>query len=173
MGEPARKAALRLGEVFEAHGQFVLRLVRRMGVVEGEVEDVTQNGFIVVHRQREAFKGGSLRSWLFAITRRVVADHRKRAHHKRELAQWEPPEQQAPPSQEQHVESLQLQHLIEATLARLPQEQRDVFVLFELEELSMAEVAAAVGCPLKTAYARLYAARKRVREQVRMQRKES
>jgi RNA polymerase sigma-70 factor (ECF subfamily) len=35
--------------------------------------------------------------------------------------------------------------------------------LYELEELTMAEVAEALGCPLTTAYSRLHAARKSVR----------
>jgi len=37
-----------------------------------------------------------------------------------------------------------------------------VFVLFELEEVAMAEVAEIVGCPLQTAYSRLHAARAEV-----------
>ena len=37
-----------------------------------------------------------------------------------------------------------------------------MFVLFELEELSMKEVAEACGCPLQTAYSRLHAARRRL-----------
>jgi RNA polymerase sigma-70 factor (ECF subfamily) len=40
--------------------------------------------------------------------------------------------------------------------------QREVFVLYEIEELGMAEVARAVGCPLQTAYSRLHAARRRI-----------
>ena len=47
-------------------------------------------------------------------------------------------------------------------LAALPEEQRAVFLLFEVERMSMAEVAEAVGCPLQTAYSRLHKARERV-----------
>ncbi|MDD9933104.1 MAG: hypothetical protein OXT09_05850 [Myxococcales bacterium] len=45
--------------------------------------------------------------------------------------------------------------------------RREVFVLYELEELSMPEVAQAVGCPLSTAYSRLHSGRQRVRERAR------
>jgi RNA polymerase sigma-70 factor (ECF subfamily) len=48
-------------------------------------------------------------------------------------------------------------------LGRLDDEKRTVFVLYELEELPMIEVAQAVGCPLQTAYSRLHAARKAMR----------
>ena len=48
---------------------------------------------------------------------------------------------------------------LHAALDRLDEDKRAVFVLFEIEQLSMREVADAVGCPVQTAYARLYAAR--------------
>jgi RNA polymerase sigma-70 factor (ECF subfamily) len=51
-------------------------------------------------------------------------------------------------------------------LARLDDDQRAVFVLYEMEGLSMPEVAEALGCPQTTAYSRLYAARKVLRAAV-------
>ena len=47
-------------------------------------------------------------------------------------------------------------------LAALPEEQRAVFLLFEVERMPMIEVAEALGCPLQTAYSRLHKARERV-----------
>ena len=49
--------------------------------------------------------------------------------------------------------------MAETVLASLSDKLRRVFVLFELEEMSLAEIAAAVGCPLQTAYSRLQSAR--------------
>jgi RNA polymerase sigma-70 factor (ECF subfamily) len=49
---------------------------------------------------------------------------------------------------------------LEAALAQLPGKQREVFVLFEVEELSVTEIAGLLRCPEKTAYTRLYAARR-------------
>jgi Sigma-70, region 4 len=51
---------------------------------------------------------------------------------------------------------------LERVLSTLPEEQANVFVLYELEELTMSEIATALGYPLQTAYSRLYAARKAV-----------
>src|SRR5262245_35284280 len=51
-------------------------------------------------------------------------------------------------------------------LQQLPEEQREVFVLYEVEDMSMPEIARALDCPLQTAYARLYAARARILAQV-------
>lgn len=51
-------------------------------------------------------------------------------------------------------------------LDRLDEDKRSVFVLYELEELGMKEVAEIVGCPLQTAYSRLHAARRVVVEAI-------
>jgi RNA polymerase sigma-70 factor (ECF subfamily) len=51
-------------------------------------------------------------------------------------------------------------------LERLPPLQRQVFVLYEVEDMSMAEVAQALDCPLQTAYSRLHKARERVLAEV-------
>ena len=51
---------------------------------------------------------------------------------------------------------------LEVALNELDEDKRAVFVLFELEQASMHDVATVVGVPLQTAYARLYAARKQI-----------
>ncbi len=53
-----------------------------------------------------------------------------------------------------------------AVLEELPAEQREVFVLYEIEQLTMPEVAEALSCPLQTAYFRLNTAREKVRARV-------
>ena len=51
---------------------------------------------------------------------------------------------------------------LDGILTGLDEDKRAVFVLYEIEQLAMAEVAEAVGCPLQTAYSRLHAARAEV-----------
>jgi RNA polymerase sigma-70 factor (ECF subfamily) len=60
------------------------------------------------------------------------------------------------------IERAQAVALLDTILATLDEEKRAVFMLFELEQMPMQEVAAAVGCPLQTAYTRLHAAREHV-----------
>jgi RNA polymerase sigma-70 factor (ECF subfamily) len=57
--------------------------------------------------------------------------------------------------------------LLQWALSQVPEKKRDVFVLYEIEELSMAEVAGVVGCPLPTAYTRLYAARRQIKRAIK------
>lgn len=52
---------------------------------------------------------------------------------------------------------------VQRALSALPEEQRMVFVLYELEGLSMEEITRGMQCPLKTTYSRLRLAREAVR----------
>jgi RNA polymerase sigma-70 factor, ECF subfamily len=54
-------------------------------------------------------------------------------------------------------------------LDTLDDDKRATFVLFEIEQVPMKEIAAAMGCPLQTAYARLHAARQHVDAAARRQ----
>ena len=93
----------------------------------------------------------------------MASDHRRRAHRRHERLFASPPDvpSGAASPEDQLARQRELEFL-DATLNDLPAPQREVFVLFEMEELDMNEVAQAVGCPLFTAYSRLRAARKAV-----------
>jgi RNA polymerase sigma-70 factor, ECF subfamily len=73
-------------------------------------------------------------------------------------------QQGAPARQDEVVERRRAVAALELILAELDDKNREVFVLYELEELSLAEVARAVGCPLQTAYSRLHVARGAVQQ---------
>lgn len=153
-----------LAEIFEDYAPFVWRVVRRMGVAEADAEDVCQEVFLVVHRRVHEFEGrSSLRSWIYGICLRCAAAHRNRAHHRREVRSDEPVEATVDGRQAEALDAQRALHELDRVLNRLPDKQREVYVLYELEELGMAEVAAAIGCPLQTAYSRLHAARREVR----------
>ena len=153
--------------VFAEQAPFVWRAVRRLGVRESDVPDVCQDVFVVVHRKLPGFEGRStLRSSIYGICIRTAADHRRRAHVRHELPTAEPPEGVAPATQPMAVERRQVRALLDAALDLLDEDKRAVFVLYEIEELTMPEVAEAIGCPLQTAYSRLHAARRIVKESI-------
>jgi RNA polymerase sigma-70 factor (ECF subfamily) len=154
--------------LFREFGAYVPGLLRRLGVAEREVEDVAQDVFAVIHRQLPGFRGDSaLKTWVCGITLRVARTHLRLAR-VRKLFLGEPPAQ---PSQDAtQFESAVLRErvlMLQRALGELSQDQRRVFVLYELEELSMREVAQVVGCPEKTAYTRLHAARGNVERHMR------
>ena len=152
-----------LEAIFTEHAAFVWRALRRLGVGERDVEDVCQEVFLIAHRKLPSFEGrSSIRTWIYGIAVRVASDHKKLARHRREEVTDAPPEQAVDAPQIDAIGERQARALLDGALAELDQDKRAVFVLFELEELPMTEVAEAVGCPLQTAYARLYAARRSV-----------
>ena len=105
----------------------------------------------------------TIRTWLYGIALRCASDYRRRAHVVREVSgALEAYEPTVGADQPQVVAHRQARALLDRIIDELDDDKRAVFVLFELEELTMAEVAEVVGCPLQTAYSRLYAARSAV-----------
>ena len=149
--------------LFEIFAPKVWSTLRRLGVSEADVEDLCQEVFMVVHRKLGEFEGrSSVSTWIFSICVRTASDYRRRAYRHRELTVSSPPEQATSDSTADEVETRQLREILDAVLETLDPEWRAIFVLYEYEELSMREVAEAVGCPLQTAYSRYKSARNKV-----------
>lgn len=156
----AELGPLSFEEVFRAHAPFVWRTLRNLGASPTEAEDLSQDVFVVVHRKLSGFEGRSkLQTWIYGICLRTLSDWRRRAA-RREQPTEEPAAHLVGSDLEAELLRRERLQRLHAALARLDEDKRSVFVLFELEQLSMKEVAQAVGCPLQTAYARLYAARR-------------
>ena len=156
----------RFDEVFRVHAPLVWRALRRLGVREDDVKDLCQEVFVVVHRKLPEFEGrAKLSTWVYGICVRVASDHRKRAHVRHESADAVPEGRLSAP-QLNDIAHTQARALLDTVLAELDEDKRAVFVLYEIEELPMADVAIAVGAPLQTAYSRLHAARKLVAESI-------
>jgi RNA polymerase sigma-70 factor (ECF subfamily) len=155
--------ALSFAEVFREHARPLWRALLGLGVRPGDVDDACQEVFLVVHRRLPEFDGRALRSWLYAICLRVASEYRRSARVRREITVEEVPEDAAPPLQLDLVATRELSGRLLASLERLDEEKRQAFVLYEVEELTLREVAEALGCPLQTAYSRLQAARTFVR----------
>jgi RNA polymerase sigma-70 factor (ECF subfamily) len=154
-----------LAAVFDAHSAFVGRALTCLGVRERELPDAMQEVFLVAHRRlRELERPSALRSWLYAICVRKAMTFRRSAARKREDSVGEVPERNDACSPTPHDDLERTRALAVALeiLDHLSDEKRAVFVLYEVEQMPMSEVAEAVGCALQTAYARLYAARREV-----------
>lgn len=157
----ATRASLR--EIFDAHARFIWRTARHLGVREADLEDICQEVFLTAFRRLPSFEGrSSIRTWLYGICLRVTSDYRRRAHLRREVVSADPPARAQGPDQDEPYAREQARVRLGQILERLDPNQRTVFVLYEIEELTMKEVASIVGCPLQTAYSRLHAARARV-----------
>jgi RNA polymerase sigma-70 factor (ECF subfamily) len=148
--EPARVAAPSFEAIYAEHAQTVARWAARLGGPAADVEDITQEVFVVVNRRLGEFRGESLLStWLFGITARITANERRR----RKLRQWW--FRLAPNAGErvsghgegavEEIEKRERRALFHRALDRLNERARRALVLFELEEMSVEEVAAHLG----------------------------
>lgn len=181
-GEPAAtavaapattRATPAFADVYRDHAPFVWRVLRRLGVAPAEVEDACQEVFLVVHRKLAGFEHrSSLRTWLYGIAVHCASDLRRRVRRSPAAPATvvAPVEPAVDPAQPGSVAQRQARAVLDEILDQLDHDKRAVFVLYELEELTMAEVAGAVGCPLQTAYSRLHAARAAVEAAVKRRR---
>jgi len=158
---------LSFDDVYDAQFDFVWRVVCRCGA-SSQVDDLVQQVFIVVHRQLPQFEGrSSIRTWLYTIIRRVVKDHfRGKARRGRSEPIDDallPAVDRTPEEQVARKEDIELLYRL---LDTLDEEKREVFVLVELEGMSVAELARGLRVNENTLYARLRAARQQFNEAV-------
>lgn len=157
-------------DIFAQHVDFVWRVLRRHGVPERELEDYCQEVFVVVHQKRATFEGrSSLRTWIYAIAVRVALGARRKSHVRREVLEATPPEEAAAESALERAATNQTLARAAQALSAMAPEKREVFVLYELEGLTMAEVAASLEIPEPTALSRLYTARQEIQRHVNRQ----
>ncbi len=162
--------------VYEAQVRFVWRTLLRFGVPERDVPDAVQEVFLVVHRRLPELQGTPILGWIFATCRRVASDRRRLAHARRELPSGDATRGDAIPVADDAPDAAALvdhrraRALLESILLRMPEPQREAFVLFELEGLSGDEVAEVLGIPVGTVRSRLRLARQQFHEAVARER---
>ena len=103
-----------------------------------------------------------VRAWLFGIARRAAMD-RLRRHYAEPAAEAEPDDTPAPDDTEGLAEEIELMH---EELAHLPIVEREVLVLFYLQELTLTEVSAVLAVPVGTVKSRLFRARRMLRNRL-------
>jgi RNA polymerase sigma-70 factor, ECF subfamily len=155
-------AAPTFDDVYDTHFAFVWRNVLNRGVPSSAVDDVVQEVFVVVHRKLQGFEGrSSMRTWLAGIVRRVVADHvRKRGNAPvgdEPLVNDSPSDARGPAEE---LDAKAAARVLDELLARMPDAQREVFILHEVEQMTGREIAEAVGANENTVHTRLRAARR-------------
>lgn len=148
--------------VYEQHVDALWRSARALGIPEHAVDDVLQDVFVVVHRRLPEFEGrAQVRTWLMKILVRVVSTHRRRHRRKGgldELPEEMKDEREAGPHEQAARREAAV--LLGKILDAMDEDQRTVFVLAEIEQLPVPEIAQALGENPSTIYSRLRLARR-------------
>jgi RNA polymerase sigma-70 factor (ECF subfamily) len=150
-------------EIFQQQSQFLWRTLMNLGVPRCDAQDVCQEVMLTVHRRLPDFDGRSLRGWLYGICVRFASDYRRSARVRREVPSESLPEQTASSESTELLDRARSLRRTLAALDTLDDAKRDAFVLYEVEELTLAEVSEALAVPIQTVYSRVKAAREALR----------
>jgi RNA polymerase sigma-70 factor (ECF subfamily) len=146
--------------LFDSHVGYVSASFARLGIRSPDREDLVSEVFVRVHRELDAYDATRpMRPWLFGFVARVASEHRRLARHRREVFGQNGEPASDAPSPERALESSEAQGLVARALEALDFDKRTVFVLHELDETTVPEIARSLGIPEGTAYTRLRAGR--------------
>lgn len=151
--EEARRARLRL--LIEEHFGGVWKFLRRIGIPGHLAEDASQEVFLVAARRIDDIEAGHAleRSFLLGTAYRVARDLQRKATRESlndmgaELASALNPEEQ--------LDEKRACELVYRLLSELDPDVRPVFVMYEMDEMTMIEISKLLGVPIGTVGSRL------------------
>jgi len=160
------------------HERKVWNFLRRSVGDPTLAEDLLQEVFLRVIKAHAEWKGeAKFTTWVYAIARNLCIDHSRRAVHRdaRSLDAPTRPDDESSstlhdhlPSPDRDAEGLtsdaEVRARVDAAVAALPEDQREVFLLREVMDMPFAEIASVVGAPEPTVKSRMRYALERLRE---------
>jgi RNA polymerase sigma-70 factor (ECF subfamily) len=149
-----------LRDLFAMHAPYVWNTLRRLGVPPPDLEDLTHDVFVQVHGHLGAYDPARpVKPWLFGFAYRIASQHRRRAHRRRERHVEPDLIADGAAGPEETAVAEQRRRLVIEALQGIDLQRRAVFVLYELDGVSMSEIAHSLEIPANTAYSRLRVAR--------------
>lgn len=147
-------------DLYAVYRPCALAFLLRLGVGPREAEDACQDIFIQVFRYLHRFeRRADFRTWLYKLCISQAARIRRRVVLSQPLC-WLRRGLGDPVTLPEFSASRSME-LVDGALATLGARHREVFVLFEFEELSTAEIARLLGSPCATVRRQLQEARHR------------
>lgn len=152
--------AARIQRLVEAYHRFVWCSLARLGVDECDVDDASQQVFWVAARRLERIEPDKERAFLFGTAVRVASDYRRAKRRRKEVSEGEMGLQIDPKANPEEVaDNREALMALDAILDAMPEELRIIFVLYEIEEMQMSEIAQWLEIPQGTVASRLRRAR--------------
>jgi RNA polymerase sigma-70 factor (ECF subfamily) len=156
----AEPSAARLRCVVERHYDFVWRTLRFHGVPDATAEDAAQQVFCVFARRLDEIALGAELSFLFATATHVASDARRTLRRRPVTIETDIDTLEAPlPSPEDLVDERRAREVLHEIVETMQENLRVVFVLYEIEELTLPVIASMLGLREGTATSRLRRAR--------------
>jgi RNA polymerase sigma-70 factor (ECF subfamily) len=157
---PARSHDARLRELIDRHFDLASRIIRNLGIPDCDVDDLLQQAFSITADRLGDIAAGKERAFLIQTAIRLAASARRAHALSREIPTGDLPDVgDGQPSPEQLTFQIQTRRLLDRALADMDLDLRSVFILYEVEEMTMAEIAAVLQIPAGTVASRLRRAR--------------
>jgi len=135
--------------LYREHYGFIWHALHRFGIDSAALDDAAQDVFLVAYRRRIAFQGSSPRPWLYGIARRVASNYRRSKRRRTDRERVDAVERPDRSGAREAIETL------DRYLASLRPEDRELFILSEVEGMTGPEIAEARGRNLRTIYTRI------------------
>ena len=150
----------RLERMVHQHFDAVWRSLCRLGVPNASADDAAQRVFMIAVGKLSTIRPEGERSYLLGIAFRVASDARRTLKRRREVSEEEARDRLCPqPSPEELLDRKRARELLDRILDTMPMDLRAAYTMFEIEGMSLTEVANALGTPPGTAASRVRRAR--------------
>lgn len=155
----------RLRAILDRDYEFLWRSLRRIGVPQGSVEDAAQKVLLVLARRLAEIKPGSEKAFLYRTAVNVAREDRRTVARRHELLPGDEMDEMASGNLDpaEQLDKARARSLLDRVLEALDPDLRSVFALYELEELTMAEIASILDLAEGTVASRLRRAREEFR----------
>ncbi len=162
-GEPPPAAVnpAEFEKIYRAEFRSVWGFLHRLGARDAALDDLTHDVFVAAYSRFHTFdRARSIKAWLRGIAWRLYSDLRRLHRHRREvdseLGEQFPCSE---PGADERLAARQAREMIDEALGALDDDKRAVFVMFELDGMSIPEIASAMDAPVPTTSSRLRLAR--------------
>jgi RNA polymerase sigma-70 factor (ECF subfamily) len=149
------------------HLDAAYNLARWLARSPADAEDIVQDAMLRAWRAFDGFRGGDARPWLLAIVRncwRSAGADSKRRNHVALPEEGGVALMAGEPDPEANAVQASEGRRLDALIALLPNEFREVLILREMEDMSYREIAEVTGAPIGTVMSRLARGRAMLRE---------
>jgi RNA polymerase sigma-70 factor (ECF subfamily) len=153
-------------ELVEMHRDRIYAFVFYMTGDRSDADDITQETFIKAYKGLSKFRGdSSVYTWLHRIAMNLCIDRVRKLKKRKEVPLSEIiPSHVEEPFRE--AERSELRRIIEVALSGIPEKQRVILIMYEIQGFSYEEIASILGCPIGTVRSRLHKARNGLRERI-------
>lgn len=157
----------RVRRLVTAHFDPLWRFMRRLGVEPANLDDAMQEVVVIAVTRLENIAAESERSFLFSTAFRIASEHRRRRTSRREVDEGALADHEDPaPEPDALADQMRARAMLDRVLSAMPTDLRAVFTLYEIEEMTMAEIAQLLDLPQGTVASRLRRAREQFEARV-------